>query len=306
MLLDVAIERFRAHLDHERDLSPRTVEAYASDLALFAASLEGRHGDTVELDDVSIDDIRAFLRAEVSRGLSNRSMMRRVSAIRSFFHYALRKKLIASDPTAHLGQQPSRKTVPTIISAERIEKMMSLPDTSTLKGLRDRAVLEFLYGTGVRLREMVALDIGDFLPVGGDTIRVLGKGSKERVVAFGREARRAMHSYWADRFGIHGDVEEQLLRFRKEPAFATEREVRISRRTVQRIAQRYISLVASVSGASPHALRHAFATHLLDNGADLRAVQELLGHASLSTTQIYTHVSIEHLKAVYKKAHPRA
>lgn len=305
MDLDAAIERFRTHLELERDLSPRTVEAYASDLALFSIYLEGRLGDNIRLDIISIDDLRAFLRGEVSRGLSNRSMMRRVSAIRAFFHYALRKNLIETDPTAHLGQQSSRKSVPTIISSERIEKMMSLPDTATLKGLRDRATLEFLYGTGVRLGEMIALDVADFLPI-GETIRVTGKGNKQRIVAFGKEARRAIYAYWAERFGITGEIELAVDRFKKMPAFATERDRRISRRTVQRIAHRYISLVASVSGASPHALRHAFATHLLDNGADLRAVQELLGHASLSTTQIYTHVSIEHLKDVYKKAHPRA
>ena len=233
-------------------------------------------------------------------------MMRKISSIRTFFRFASSRRLVKEDPTLFLAQQIRRRSIPTIVSEERIRRMMELPDTDTLKGLRDRAVLEFLYGTGVRLGEMLSLDVGDFVPP-DETIRVVGKGNKERAVPFGGKAREALFDYWRARFGLAGEVtESRLMGLRKEPAFSSDGKRRISARTVQRIAEKYIERVASISATSPHTLRHAFATHLLDNGADLRAVQELLGHESLSTTQIYTHVSVEHLKKVYKKAHPRS
>jgi integrase/recombinase XerC len=187
--------------------------------------------------------------------------------------------------------------------------MMDLPDVSSAAGARDRAILEFLYGTGVRLGELVALKVGDFLPL-GDRVVVHGKGSKKRVVPFAGRARESMLAYWASRFGVKDATDPSLRSHASAPAFAGrldgEKETRVSRRTVQRVVGRHLRRVASVTKASPHVLRHAFATHMLDHGADLRAVQELLGHESLSTTQIYTHVSIEHLRKVYKKAHPRA
>lgn len=305
MKLDDAIERFRSHLAHERDLSGRTVEAYSTDLSQLAAFLAERAGSAPDGGDVTLADIRAFLAAEVGRGLGSRSMMRKVSSIRALFRYLARRGDIETDPTVHLAHQIQRRSIPTVISEERVTTMMELPDTSTLKGRRDRAVLEFLYGTGVRLGEMLSLDVESFLPL-GEPIRVLGKGDKERVVPVGSRARAALGDYWRARFELTEVSERTLGPIGAEAAFCAGREGRISRRTVQRIVEKYIRAVASISATSPHTLRHAFATHLLDNGADLRAVQELLGHESLSTTQIYTHVSVEHLKNVYRKAHPRA
>ena len=306
MILDMAIERFREHLSHERDLSERTIEAYSTDLAQLSSFHCDRSGTDVEVETVALVDIRAFLAGEVRRGLSNRSMMRKISSIRALFRYLQRRGITDDDPTVHLAQRVASRSIPTIISVERIDEMMALPDTTTLKGLRDRAILEFLYGTGVRLSEMIALNVGDFVPL-ADAVKVLGKGDKERIVPFAGEARDALTCYWGERFTIPGNVNNgSLSAVLSEPAFATAIDRRISRRTVQRIARRYIERVALITRMSPHSLRHAFATHLLDNGADLRAVQELLGHSSLSTTQIYTHVSVEHLKKVYKKAHPRA
>jgi integrase/recombinase XerC len=306
MKIDDAIEKFREYLTHERELSPRTVEAYTTDLSQLSAHLHERREAPVQLNAIDIGDIRAFLGSQVKKGMSGRSMMRKISSTRAFFRFAAARKLVAEDPTVYLAQQIKRRSIPTIVSEERIREMMELPDTGTLKGKRDRAGLEFLYGTGVRLGEMIALDVGDFLPL-GETIRVVGKGDKERLVPFGGKAREALFDYWCRRFGVEcAKGGRRMSAWRAEPAFATDGRRRISRRTVQRIAEKYIKRVASISSTSPHTLRHAFATHLLDNGADLRAVQELLGHESLSTTQIYTHVSVEHLKSVYKKAHPRA
>ena len=306
MKIDTAIEKFREHITHERELSPRTVAAYISDLAQLSAHVHDRRGEKAGLDDIDIREIRSYLGEQVKKGLSSRSMMRKISSIRTFFRFAAARQLVTEDPTLFLAQQIRRHSIPTIVSEERIRRMMELPDTDTLKGLRDRAILEFLYGTGVRLGEMLSLDVGDFVPF-NETIRVIGKGNKERAVPFGGKAREALFDYWRTRFGLTGDATEQrLTALRKDPAFSSDGKRRISPRTVQRIAEKYIERVASISATSPHTLRHAFATHLLDNGADLRAVQELLGHESLSTTQIYTHVSVEHLKKVYKKAHPRS
>jgi integrase/recombinase XerC len=303
MDFDAAIERFRDHLQHERALSPRTVEAYSGDLARLARALE-HNGRLPAVEAVETDDLRAFLAGEVRRGLASRSMMRRVAAIRAFFRYLHDRELIATDPTLHLAQRVTRRAVPTIVSEERLRDMMDIPDAKTLTGRRDRAVLEFLYGSGVRLSEMVALNVGDFLPL-GEKVIVRGKGDKSRVVPFVGRAREAMIAYWGDRFGVTAGA-RSLGAFASQPAVAARGDRRVSARTVQRIVGRHLRLVASVSKASPHALRHAFATHMLDHGADLRAVQELLGHASLSTTQIYTHVSVEHMKKIYRKAHPRA
>jgi len=305
MDIDTAIERFRAHLEHERGLSPRTVEAYASDLSAMAAFLASAHGEGLDMDRLTTADVRAFLAAEVGRGLASRSMMRRMAAIRGFYRFLRDRGLVEVDPTRHLAQRAARRAVPTIISEERLGEMMELPDVGTLAGRRDRAVLEFLYGSGVRLRELIALNVGDFVPL-GDRVTVKGKGSKSRVVPFAGRAREAVLAYWELRFGLGRSGDRALGPVRGEPAFAGRGVRRVSPRTVQRIVARHLRRVATVAKASPHALRHAFATHLLDHGADLRSVQELLGHASLSTTQVYTHVSVERLKKVYRKAHPRA
>ncbi|HEX5131063.1 MAG TPA: tyrosine recombinase XerC [Candidatus Krumholzibacteria bacterium] len=306
MDIDAAIERYRTHLEHERGLSPRTVEAYSSDLALLAAFLDRGSGRrAVRVTDVRTDDLRAFLAGEVGRGLASRSMMRRVAAIRGFFRFLRDHDLLTADPTLHLAQRVTRRSVPTIVSEERLDAMMDLPEEAAPAGARDRAVLEFLYGTGVRLRELVALNVGDFLPLGGQVV-VKGKGNKKRVVPFAGRAREALLAYWAGRFALTASDDTTLRGFSRAPAFASRGDARISPRTVQRIVAGYLRRVATITRASPHALRHAFATHMLDHGADLRTVQELLGHASLSTTQIYTHVSVEHMQRVYRKAHPRA
>jgi len=306
MNIDKAIVKFETYLKAERGLSQNTIEAYATDLAQFAEFLE-RAETSAGVDGVRLLEIRAFLREQVDRGLSSRSMMRKISSLRSFFRFLVKRQHCALDPTLNLSSPRKRESLPTLVSEDRIREMMALPDVSTLSGVRDKAILEFLYGTGVRLSEMVGLDVADFID-GGETLRVFGKGSKERLVPWGGEARKWFFLYQKKRFGGRGEFDEQhLKRHRKCAAFSAGVDTRrISPRTVQRIAAKYLGRVSLSAAVSPHVLRHAFATHLLDNGADLRAVQELLGHESLSTTQVYTHVTPKRLRETYRKAHPRS
>ncbi len=306
MNIDKAIVKFEIYLNAERGLSPNTIEAYATDLAQFAEFLE-RVESSVGVDRVGLLEIRAFLREQVDRGLSSRSMMRKISSLRSFFGFLVKRQHCPLDPTLNLSSPRKRESLPTLVSEDRISEMMTLPEVSTLSGVRDKAILEFLYGTGVRLSEMVALDIADFID-GGETLRVFGKGSKERLVPWGGEARKWFFLYQTKRFGGRGKFDERRLKqHRKCAAFSAGVDTgRISPRTVQRIVGKYLRRVSLSATVSPHVLRHAFATHLLDNGADLRAVQELLGHESLSTTQIYTHVTPKRLRETYRKAHPRS
>lgn len=306
MNLDNAIQKFETYLSAERGLSQNTSRAYLTDLAQFAAFAEAAQGSLPDAEGIRLADVRAFLRDQVKRGLTETSMLRKISSLRAFFAFLLRMGEIPVDPTLHLSRPRKRHRIPPVISAESIAQMMDIPDTETPEGYRDRAILEFLYGTGVRLGEMVSLDIADVIEA-GEVIRIFGKGSKERLVPWGGKAKEAFYGYQAKRFGLEGAADERTLeRFRDYPAFSAGMKGRISPRTVQRIVEKYLRRVSLATRQSPHSMRHAFATHLLDNGADLRAVQELLGHESLSTTQIYTHVSTARLKEIYKKTHPRS
>jgi integrase/recombinase XerC len=306
MIIDGAIGKFETHLSDERGLSANTVRAYVTDLSQFAAYLEDKSERSGDVADIVLSDVRGFLRAQVKQGLADSSMLRKISSLRAFFAYLVRREIIAVDPTLHLARPRKRRRIPPVISEDSIGKMMEIPGTDDLKGYRDRAILEFLYGTGVRLSEMVSLDLGDFVDA-GETLRITGKGDKERIVPWGGKAREAFLAYQGARFGIGGLADERSLAGNaKLPAFATRTKKRISPRTVQRIVEKYLRAVSLATSQSPHSLRHAFATHLLNHGADLRAVQELLGHESLSTTQVYTHVSTARLKDIYRKTHPRS
>lgn len=306
MNLDTAIERLEAHLSAERGLSPNTVRAYVTDLSQFAEHLARRHGDSPRSETVQLSDVRAFLREQVKQGIGESSMLRKISSLRALFGFLERIGDIPIDPTLHLSLPRKRERIPPVIPEESIERMMEIPDMDKLSGRRDRAILEFLYGTGVRLSEMVSLNVGDVMD-GGEVIRILGKGNKERLVPWGGKAKTAFLEYQKRRFSLDDNADEGALRsYRDYPAFSASLKPRISPRTVQRIVEKHLRRVSLSTAQSPHSLRHAFATHLLNNGADLRAVQELLGHESLSTTQIYTHVSTARLKAVYKKTHPRS
>lgn len=296
------------YLDHLRVVdgaSEATVASYAGDLRQWAAWCLDRDVDPLRAE---TDDLRAFLAAEKRRGIGARSLGRRMAALRGFYRHLVREGRRENDPTValRLGRGPRR--LPRTPSEELVGRILDAPDTTTARGLRDRAVLEVLYGSGLRLAELVGLRLGDVDPEGA-TLHVTGKGSKERIAPLSDAAADALAAYlgsrldgatWRDfRDGrLQGDVV-------RAPVFAGRNGRPLARRTVQRVVQRAVEASAGPR-LSPHDLRHAFATHLLDRGAELRGVQELLGHASLSTTQIYTQVTSARLRSAFDAAHPRA
>lgn len=307
--MDVSFATRKAHfLDHLRvvdAVSVRTLEAYENDLSAVARWAGTRNADPVELE---ADDLRAFLATEKRRGIGARTLTRRMAALRGFYRYLVREGVRDTDPTVslRLGRGPRR--LPRTPSEELVGRILDAPDPGTPRGLRDRAVLEVLYGAGLRLAELVGLRLGD-LDWSEGTVRVTGKGSKERVVPLGDAAERALATYLGGRLdgARWEDVRSGRLSAESAaaPVFAGRRGAPLGRRTVQRIVQRAVEASAGPR-LSPHDLRHAFATHLLDRGAELRGVQELLGHASLSTTQIYTQVTSSRLRRAFDAAHPRA
>jgi integrase/recombinase XerC len=293
-----ALKLFREYLLVERNASPHTVKAYVRDLERFHAwVLTLAEAEEVDLAAIDRNTIRAYMGVLAEQGLTRRSISRTTTSIRMFFKFAVRRTIVSIDPTVNLKSMKIEKRLPSFVEEDAVEAMLRLPDISTLDGARDAAILELFYSTGIRLSELVSLDRRD-LPAGSGTIRVLGKRRKERVLPVGGPAMKAVQRYLAMR-----DVQ----RTGDSPAvFINNRGTRLSGRSVYSIVHRYLRAVSEQALCSPHVLRHSFATHLLNRGADLEAVRELLGHESLSTTQIYAHVSMDHLKREYAKAHPRA
>ena len=300
MELSAATESFVEHLARVRRLSAATVRAYRSDLVdLHAATGEA------DLRDIGLEELRDWLWRASQRGDARSTIARRTAAVRTFFAWAVEEGLVPHDPTVRLVTPKKPQTLPAVATADGVRDMLDELAARAAEGdvraLRDHAILEILYGAGVRVSELCGLDVAD---VDRDraTMRVLGKGSKERVVPFGAPGLRALNAYLVR--------SRPVLQARAEstsPAlFLGTRGARIGSRTVYGIVSRELGPVLGERTVGPHALRHSAATHLIDGGADLRAVQELLGHASLGTTQIYTHVSSERLSAVYRTAHPRA
>lgn len=286
-----------AQLAQVEGKSPHTVLAYSTDAAQFLrwSAERGRTG----LDAWTHPNLRAFISVLTTRGRNPRSIIRKIAALRSFGRYLLRRGLVSRDPAQLLTLPRAGRRLPRFIPAEELARLLDGPWPSDSRSLRDHAILELLYGTGIRLRELVGLD-RDAVDIGGGTLRVLGKGRKERIVCFGPPARGALELHLAANPSPPG------RRGSGVPLFAGPGGKRLHPRTVQRRVHLHLSRLARAGGASPHALRHSFATHLLDRGADIRLIQELLGHASLSTTQIYTHVSIEALREAVDRYHPRA
>ncbi|MGS0560469.1 tyrosine recombinase XerC [Microbacterium aurugineum] len=300
MELTAAAEAFVDHLERVRRLSPATVKAYRSDLRDLAAST-----GSVQLEDVDLDALRDWLWHATQRGDARSTLARRSAAARSFFRWAHEQELVSQDPSLRLVTPKRGRTLPTVASREAMTALLDEYRDDAAAGdpvdLRDHAILELLYGSGMRVSELCGLDIDD-LDLDRATARVLGKGAKERVVPFGAPARDALDAY------LRRGRPVLVARARTfSPAVMLgSRGSRVGPRTVYELVARVLAPIVGAETIGPHALRHTAATHLLDGGADLRAVQEILGHASLGTTQIYTHVSAERLTATYRLAHPRA
>lgn len=302
-----AVRAFLRWVAHERQLSPRTLRAYTDDLREFEDFL-GRYYGTPEWGWGGLDRlaIRSFMGECVSRrGLAKRSVARKLSAVRSFFRFLNVEGLVESNPARSVRSPKRERTLPGFLTPEQTEEVFehaeARADTGGFHGVRNLAIVELFYGTGMRLSELQQLDLGD-LDLVSERARVLGKGRKERIVPLGRMAVRALRSWYVERDELLTGVESGDRR----AVFIGQTGRRLGARQIQKIVERHLNGVAEGSGLSTHSLRHTFATHLVDAGADLVAVKELLGHASLSTTQIYTHTSRERLKKVYRKAHPRA
>jgi integrase/recombinase XerC len=276
--------------------SPHTVSAYAADVGHALDRMATGDGGPLEPAQLDPPRVRAYVAFLGASGQAARSINRRVAALRSFLHYLRTRSWIEGDPTRDLQAPREGRRLPRFVPEEELVALLDGPWEDSPEGARDRVILELLYGTGMRLSELVALD-REAIDLRQGMVRVLGKGRKERFVVFGAKAREALVAY--------------LTRLRADgvrtggPLFPGRKD-RLTPRTIQRIVGRHLGRLSRAGGHSPHALRHSFATHMLDRGADIRAIQELLGHASLSTTQIYTHVSIETLRKAFDEAHPRA
>jgi integrase/recombinase XerC len=296
-----AVAAFVAHLRDERGLSPHTVAAYRRDATQFL-SFAGRAGVT---DPAAVEPLllRRFLALQRTRGLAASSIARKGAALRTLFRFLARRGLVAEDPAAGLGVPRGPRKLPVVLKARQVDRLLAGPRPVDPVGLRDRAVLELLYATGIRVGELCGLRLGD-VDLAADTVRVLGKGAKERVVPFGEPARVALLDYLDA--GRSPMLPERGAPAHREALFFNRRRKPMTPQDVRGMLERYRVAAGAPAGTSPHTLRHSFATHLLEGGADLRAVQELLGHVALTTTQTYTHVSNERLRRVYEQAHPRA
>ncbi|MDD2850272.1 MAG: tyrosine recombinase XerC [Desulfuromonadaceae bacterium] len=288
------IQLFETYLSSERSVSPHTLTAYRSDLEQFLAGAVHEHGELVSAADIGHLFLRRHL-AGLSKHHKKSSIGRKLAAIRSFFRFLVRRGAIENNPAELIATPKKEQRLPFHLDIDQTTTLMEAPDDGLKNGRRDRAILELLYSSGLRVSELTGLNIGE-LDLSEGMVRVTGKGGKERIVPVGSRAQEAITEY----------LEERAAPSTVEPLFLNTRGNRINRRSVTRIVDVHVMKIAAFKRISPHVLRHTFATHLLEGGADLRAIQELLGHASLSTTQKYTHVSIDRLMEVYDKAHPKA
>lgn len=289
------IERFTDALWLERGLSENTLSAYRSDLRGLAVWLHQQGG---ALQGAARHELLAYMQHRVEAGTKPRSSARLLSSIRRFYRYLIREGLITEDPSARIDAPKLGRPLPKTLTESQVEDLLAAPDISSPLGMRDRAMLELLYASGLRVSELVGLS-GSQLNLQQGLVKVMGKGSKERLVPLGEEALSWMQRYMREARGlILGGRQSEAL-------FPSKRGTAISRQAFWQLIKRYAQIAGIDSALSPHTLRHAFATHLLNHGADLRVVQMLLGHSSLSTTQIYTYVARERLKSLHAEHHPR-
>ena len=286
-----ALDAYTAHLHTERHASPHTIRAYRTDLRQFL-DVAG-----TALARIRPDTIRHWLRT-LDGAAQRSSIARKLAAVRSFLRWCVETGRLTADPASGVATPKTRRTLPTHLTLDQVDRLLATPDAASLAGGRDRAIFEVLYSAGIRVSELTGLDWADVDTEAG-VVRVLGKGRKERVVPIGRPALAALAAYRAACAAAGMPVQ-------RGPVFRNLRGGRLTSRSVARLMERHVLASGAPGKATPHALRHTFATHLLGAGADLRAIQELLGHASLSTTQRYTHVDLRRLMEAYDRAHPRA
>lgn len=304
------LETYLRSLEVERRYSPHTVQAYRTDLLQFFDFL-GRHfelesSDIVDLRQVDALTIRLWMGELLSEQREARSIVRKLAAVKSFFKHCVEAKYLTASPAAVVKSPKVEKCLPTFLNPEQTRKLfdevLTALDPNSFEGRRDRAILELLYGSGLRLSELIALNLED-IDIENGLVKVLGKGKKHRIVPFGNLAKDALKKY----FEVRENLLNVLVEARHTQAvFLTAKAERIYPMLVQRLVKKYLGRVTEMKKKSPHVLRHTFATHLLNNGADLRSVSEMLGHSNLATTEIYTHVTFERLKEVYQQSHPKA
>ncbi|MBA7689665.1 Tyrosine recombinase XerC [subsurface metagenome] len=295
--MQAVFNKYINYLEVERNASPYTVRNYTTDLLDFFQFL--RDKEINSLKEVDRHTLRDYLSQLMEKGFVKASIARKLSAIRSFYRYLLREEIISTSPVATTSSPKLDKRLPSFLTIEEINRLLEAPDSSTPQGLRDRALMELLYASGLRVSELVSINL-EQVNLDTNEIRVWGKGAKERVVLMGKPAARALTAY------LNQGRPELLGEKRSSALLLNRYGKRLIERRVQRILEKYTNIAGIGKRVYPHMLRHTFATHLLDGGADLRVVQELLGHASLSSTQIYTHVSKSQAKKVYLSAHPMA
>jgi len=287
------IDKFVNYLRVEKNAAAHTITNYSTDLRAFAEFLGEK--DVADVDHLTL---RRFLADMRAKNYAKRTIARKLASLRTFFKFLFREGLIKTNPITAVSTPKLDKKLPVFLDVDKVGRLLQSPPDSDAGGLRDRALMETIYSAGIRVSELVGLDLDDIDFISG-VIKVFGKGSKERMVPIGEPALRAIRRYL--------DQRQKSVKVREKRAvFLNAAGRRLTDRSVRRVIDKYIKVCAVGEKISPHSLRHSFATHLLDRGADLRSVQELLGHMNLSTTQIYTHVTTERLKSVYDKAHPRA
>jgi integrase/recombinase XerC len=293
------VDRYLEHLQVSRNASVHTQRSYAVDLNGFLDFLQRRDELDLFPGILTRTTVRAYVVALTEQGYSKRSTARKLSSLRSFFNFLVRSGALESNPADGVRAPKLDRPLPRFLEVEEIDRLMSAASGTDLWGLRDRAILETLYGAGLRVSELVAIDEND-LELGSGLVRARGKGRKERLAPLGRAAVGAIARYLQakHRAGLNGGG--------ARPCFVNRRGERLDVRSIRRMLDKYLARAGLPGGVSPHTLRHSFATHLLDHGADVRVVQDLLGHASLASTQVYTHLTTERLKAAYEAAHPRA
>ena len=312
------LKSFLAYLKLNRHLSPHTVRAYESDITqylAFVAAGTGTKMSQLTPSDLAMTSVRAHIAGLNAAGSARSSVGRKLSALKTFVRYLRREEVLEHDPTAMAVAPKRDHTIPVFLSEPEITRLIETPNTGDPLGRRDRAILELFYASGLRLSELVAIDLED-VNLSGRMVRVMGKGRKERLLPFNQSAAAAIRAWMRDRATIlsaRKPVRAKSSRTSRpqdlktsDPLFINYRGTRLTDRSVDRLLRRYVAQCSTRMGISPHALRHSFATHLLQRGADLRAIQELLGHTALSTTQRYTHVNAAQLIDVYRKSHPRA